>query len=161
MSVYTVLRSCWRGKMRRQKKRNDILVNVKAAKYKTSVSHVNYEIRQKRCATMRTTLTRTMRYTWTASMFQMSFPKPSAAMKNSRMPIGRAVTNAAMAKKSSSANSLPVMRTRTLTANRAAPPETPVTIGVMWVRSRTGCSHIVSVIFCAASPISKLPEREV
>ena len=82
-------------------------------------------------------------------MFQMSFPKPSFDMMNSKMPIGRADlrhcqlalctplddeetdTNAVTAKKSSRANILPVTATRMITARTAAPPETPVTIGVM------------------------------
>ena len=86
----------------------------------------------------------------------MSLPNPSFDIINSRTPIGSADTNAATAKVSSSPKLLLLRMQRTTTAIMAAPPETPVTIGVMWVMSRTGCPHIVSVEFCAATRINKL-----
>lgn len=77
----------------------------------------------------------------------MSLPKPSADMKNSRIPIGSAETRAAMAKKSSSAKFLVVIKQRAITPTVASPPETPVTIGVICVMSLTATLHIVCVLF--------------
>jgi hypothetical protein len=81
----------------------------------------------------------------------MSLPKPSADMMNSKIPIGNADINAATTKASSSPKWLLLRRHRTMTASSANPPETPVTMGVICVMSRTGCPHIVSVKFCAAT----------
>ena len=68
----------------------------------------------------------------------MSFPKPSAAITNSRMPMGNADTMAATANMSSRAGCVSVEINRIITLRRATPPDVAVTIGVMWVISRTG-----------------------
>lgn len=73
----------------------------------------------------------------------MSFPNPSAAMKNSSIPMGKADTSVVIAKILSSANELLARNEQITTAMIAAPPETPVIMGVMCVMSRIGCLHIV------------------
>jgi phosphoribosylcarboxyaminoimidazole (NCAIR) mutase len=84
----------------------------------------------------------------------MSFPKPSADMKNSNMPIGKADIKAATAKMSSSSNLPAVAKQRARTPMIANPPEIPVTIGVTCVMSLIGAPHSVCVLFCASLTVS-------
>jgi hypothetical protein len=84
----------------------------------------------------------------------MSLPKPSFDMINSKIPMGIAFTNAAIANISSRAKLPAVAMHRIATPMMATPPEIPVTSGVMWVMSLTGAPHMVCVLFCAPILIS-------
>lgn len=73
----------------------------------------------------------------------MSFLNPSAAIKNSSIPIGKVDTSVVTAKISSSANELLVRNKQTIIVIITTLLETLIIISIMYIMSRTGYPHII------------------